>query len=147
VTSLSTFLSAASLGIWLYLTFGRGMFWHLRPFDDDSIQHAAPPRWPCVVAIVPARNEAATIGETTSALLQQDYPGEFSIIVADDHSEDETQRIARQFARQYDAESRLQIHLASPLPPGWTGKLWALDEGVRQVRSQAPNFIGSPTLT
>jgi len=145
VTSASTLLSATSLGIWLYLTLGRGMFWRLRPFDDDSIQHAAiehaaPPRWPRVVAIIPARNEAATIGETTSALLRQDYPGEFSFIVVDDHSEDETPRIAQQFASQHDAQSRVQIHLASPLPPGWTGKLWALDQGVRHVGPQAPEF-------
>jgi glycosyltransferase involved in cell wall biosynthesis len=80
------------------------MFWRLRPFDDDAIEHAAPSRWPRVVAIIPARNEAATIGETTSALLRQDYPGEFSFIVVDDHSEDETARIARQFARQKNAE-------------------------------------------
>ena len=140
VTSASTFLSATSLGIWLYLTLGRGMFWHLRPFDDDAIEHPAPPRWPRVVAIIPARNEAATIGETTSALIRQDYPGEFSFIVVDDHSEDETPRIAQHFAKQHNAESRVQIHLASPLPPGWTGKLWALDEGVRHVGPQVPEF-------
>jgi hopene-associated glycosyltransferase HpnB len=116
------------------------MFWRLRPFDDDVIEHAAPPRWPRVVAIIPARNEAATIGETTNALLRQDYPGEFSFIVVDDHSEDETPRIAQQFAKQHDAQSRVQILLASPLPPGWTGKLWALDEAVRHVGPQAPEF-------
>jgi hopene-associated glycosyltransferase HpnB len=140
VISLSTFLSATSLGIWLYLTLGRGMFWHLRPFDEDVIEHAAPPRWPRVVAIIPARNEAATIGETTSALLRQDYPGEFSFIVVDDHSEDQTARIALQSASQGDADSRALIHLASPLPPGWTGKLWALDEGMRHVGPPAPEF-------
>lgn len=140
VTSACTFLSATSLGIWLYLTLGRGMFWHLRPFDDDAIEHPAPPRWPRVVAITPARNEAATIGETTSALIRQDYPGEFSFIVVDDHSEDQTARIAQQFTKQHNAESRVQIHLASPLPPGWTGKLWALDEGVRHVEPQVPEF-------
>jgi hopene-associated glycosyltransferase HpnB len=116
------------------------MFWHLRPFDDDAIEHAAPPRWPRVVAIIPARNEAATIAETTSALLRQDYPGEFSFIVVDDHSEDETVRIAQQSASPRDADSRVLIHLASLLPPGWTGKLWALDEGVRHVGPQMADF-------
>ena len=138
--SISTFLSATSLVIWLYLTFGRGVFWHLRPFDDDAIEHAAPPRWPRVVAIIPARNEAATIAATTSALLRQDYPGEFSFIVVDDHSEDETVRIAQQSASPRDADSRVLIHLASLLPPGWTGKLWALDEGVRHVGPQMADF-------
>jgi hopene-associated glycosyltransferase HpnB len=140
VISISTFLSATSLVIWLYLTFGRGVFWHLRPFDDDAIEHAAPPRWPRVVAIIPARNEAATIAATTSALLRQDYPGEFSFIVVDDHSEDETVRIAQQSASPRDADSRVLIHLASLLPPGWTGKLWALDEGVRHVGPQMADF-------
>jgi hopene-associated glycosyltransferase HpnB len=140
VISISTFLSATSLVIWLYLTFGRGVFWHLRPFDDDAIEHAAPPRWPRVVAIIPARNEAATIAATTSALLRQDYPGEFSFIVVDDHSEDETVRIAQHSASPRDADSRVLIHLASLLPPGWTGKLWALDEGVRHVGPQMADF-------
>src|SRR5580704_7505723 len=131
-------LSAISLAIWLYLTFARGMFFHLSPFDDDQAKHLPPPNWPRVVAIVPARNEAETIGQTIAALLQQDYPGQFSVIVVDDHSEDDTVEIAQQSATQ-SGESRVQIERSSPLPPGWTGKLWALNEGVNRTGSPEPS--------
>jgi cellulose synthase/poly-beta-1,6-N-acetylglucosamine synthase-like glycosyltransferase len=128
-------LSSICVAIWLYLTLARGLFWRLRPFDDDQAHHPPPPNWPRVVAIVPARNEADTIGQTVAALLKRDYPGEFSLMVVDDHSEDDTALVAQQAAAQNGAASRFRIHTASPVPPGWTGKLWALDEGVRQTAS------------
>jgi hopene-associated glycosyltransferase HpnB len=56
-------------------------------------------------------------------------------MVVDDHSEDDTAQVAQQAAAQNGAESRFSIHTASPVPPGWTGKLWALDEGVRRTAS------------
>jgi hopene-associated glycosyltransferase HpnB len=125
-----TFLAAIPLAIWLYLTFSRGCFWRLRDFDDDLARHDSLPIWPPVVAVVPARNEAATIRQSLTSLLQQNYPGEFSIILVDDHSEDNTAQIAQQTVKELRAESRVTICHAAPLPPGWTGKLWALNEGV-----------------
>jgi hopene-associated glycosyltransferase HpnB len=129
-----------SLAIWLYLVFARGAFWRLRPFDDDLVKHEPLHEWPSVVAIVPARNEADTIAQTLAALLQQDYPGELSIIVVDDHSEDATSQMAQRTARQKNAESRVEIHPASALPAGWTGKLWALNEGVTKAAAHAATF-------
>jgi hypothetical protein len=125
-------ISCISLAIWLSLALARGNFWHLRDFNDDAANHEAPSRWPSVIAVVPARNEAATIAQSIISLLQQKYAGEFSIILVDDHSEDATAQVALQAARQLNADSRLEIHAAAPLPPGWTGKLWALDEGLRR---------------
>lgn len=133
-------MAALSLAIWLYLLAARGTFWRLDAFDDDQANHTPPKTWPRVVAIVPARNEAETINQTITALLQQDYPGEFSVIVVDDHSEDQTKPIAQQVAKEHRAESRVTIQSASPLPPGWTGKLWALNEGVLPASSSAPGF-------
>ena len=135
--SLQLSIGVLSLAIWLYLVFARGAFWRLRPFDDDLAQHAAPNKWPSVVAIVPARNEAETIGQTLAALLQQDYAGELSVIVVDDHSEDATSQIAQRIAQQKNAESRVEIHPASTLPAGWTGKLWALNEAVTRAAAGA----------
>jgi hopene-associated glycosyltransferase HpnB len=129
-------LAATSLAIWLYLALGRGKFWRLGRFDQDGVELPSPAIWPSVVAVVPARNEAGTISQTIAALLQQDYPGEFFLVVVDDHSEDDTAQVARQSATQNGAESRFSIHTASPLPPGWTGKLWALDQGVHRTASQ-----------
>ena len=127
--SLSLLLAAFCLLIWLYLTLARGAFWRLRPFDDDITEHTPPQTWPPVLAVIPARNEAETIAQTVTALLQQDYPGEFSIVLVDDHSEDATSQRAQQAAQHSNAASRLTIHDASPLPPDWTGKMWALHEG------------------
>jgi hopene-associated glycosyltransferase HpnB len=125
-------VSLISLAIWLYLALFRGVFWRVSEFDDDLTKQQPPSAWPRVTAIVPARNEAATICQAVTSLLRQTYPGEFSIVVIDDHSEDPTAQIAQQVAREQAAENRIEIHSAAPLPPGWTGKLWALNEGVSQ---------------
>jgi hopene-associated glycosyltransferase HpnB len=135
VPSLALLLAALCLLIWLYLALARGGFWRLRPFDDDAIYHAPPQMWPRVVACIPARNEAETIAQTLPALFQQDYPGEFSIVLIDDHSEDATSQRAQQAAQECNAASRLTIHAASALPPGWTGKMWALHEGTPKFAS------------
>lgn len=89
---------------------------------------------------MPARNEAETIGRAVAALVRQDYPGDFSIVVVDDHSEDGTAELARRAGAEYGASERISIHTAAPLPAGWTGKLWALNEGVTQTAKDAPEF-------
>jgi hopene-associated glycosyltransferase HpnB len=129
-----------SLIIWLYLAAARGMFWRVREFDDDLAQHEAPSVWPGVIAVVPARNEAAGIQQSVASLLQQDYPGEFSVIVVDDHSEDGTAQLAQQAACDSGAESRIKIRSAAPLPAGWTGKLWALHDGVSHADAAGPAY-------
>jgi hopene-associated glycosyltransferase HpnB len=148
-------VSLISLGIWLYLALARGMFWLLREFDDDLAKYEPPSAWPSVTAVVPARNEAATIHQAVTSLLQQNYPGEFSILLADDQSEDGTALIAQQAARALAAEARIEIHSAAPLPSGWTGKLWALNEGIRHAATSTncrgagrprPSLATSPNL-
>jgi hopene-associated glycosyltransferase HpnB len=135
-----TCVTAISFCIWLYLVLARGTFWRLRPFDDDLAPRLRPPSWPRVVAIIPARNEAETISAAVASLLQQGYPGEFSVVLVDDHSSDATSDLARRVAQEKNAELRLVIRSASELPPGWTGKLWALHEGVAISAPQAPAF-------
>ena len=63
------------LAIWLYLLLFRNGFWLLRERDTTPV--AEPARWPSVVAVVPARNEADVIQRSIGSLLAQDYPGEF----------------------------------------------------------------------
>jgi hopene-associated glycosyltransferase HpnB len=132
--SLAAPLSTLSLAIWLYLLAGRGGFWRLR---------AAPPappgsEAPEVVAVVPARDEAATVGAAVTSLLRQDYGGRFSVILVDDHSRDGTAAAAMRAAAECGAAERLAVVRARPLPPGWTGKLWALAEGLRHAAATAP---------
>ncbi len=140
VPSVSLAVAFISLAIWLYLAFARGAFWRLREFDDDFAKHEPLSAWPNVIAVVPARNEAATIAQTLAGLLKQEYPGEFSVVLVDDHSEDATVRIVRQAAGELDAESRINVRVAPALPPGWTGKLWALNEGVSHAGSAPPAY-------
>ena len=147
-------LTLLSLAIWLYLATLHGAFWRLRDFDNDPVaqasagaspQYELPADLPSVIAIVPARTEAATIGQTLTSLFQQTYRGEFSIILVDDHSEDRTAQIAGQITQELKAESRIEIHSAPPLPQGWTGKLWALNEGVLHSFSSTATLGCAPT--
>jgi len=133
-----TLLATIPLAIWIYLFLARGNFWQAR---EENIQLQPLAIWPRVVAVVPARNEAGTITETISSLAGQDYPGEFSIVVVDDHSEDGTGALARKAAAESGAAERITIHSAAALPPGWTGKLWALHEGVQVASEGKPDFL------
>lgn len=126
---LANIVGILALGIWLHLFFGRGWFWRLLRADADRMACEPLQDWPSVVAIVPARNEAETIGKVVAGLVQQNYSGAFSIVVVDDHSEDATGDIASHIAKEASAEGRVRIVRASDLPRGWTGKLWALNEG------------------
>ncbi len=133
-----TLVAAIPLAIWIYLFLARGNFWQLRE-DDIYLQPLA--NRPRVVAIVPARNEAETIARTVRSLAAQDYPGEFSIIIVDDHSEDGTAALAQKAANESGASQRVKIHSAAQLAPGWTGKLWALNEGVQVASGDKPDFL------
>jgi hopene-associated glycosyltransferase HpnB len=132
------FLAAIPLAIWLYLLLARGNFWRL---SEDKIEARRLENWPRVVAVVPARNEAATISQAISSLAKQDYPGEFSIVVVDDHSEDGTAALAQQAANEFGSSRRVTIHAAAPLAPGWTGKLWALSEGISAASEKGVEFF------
>ena len=135
---LSPTVSAFPLAIWIYLLAARGSFWRL---SEDKIEPRRLENWPRVAAVVPARNEAATISQAISSLAKQDYPGEFSIVVVDDHSEDGTATLAQKAANESGASRRVRIHTAAPLASGWTGKLWALNEGLQLAASQLPEFL------
>ena len=132
------YLAAIPFAIWFYLLLARGSFWKVQ--DDDTVPQPLE-RWPRVIAIVPARNESETITRVVDALAKQDYPGEFSIIIVDDHSEDATAALALQAAEESGAADRVLVHSAATLPPRWTGKLWALNEGISLATEKAPAFF------
>jgi hopene-associated glycosyltransferase HpnB len=134
-------LSVISQFVWVVLTFFRGAFWQLHAFNDDLIPAEDLQEWPAVAAIVPARNEAATIGKTVESLLGQEYPGPLGLIVVDDHSDDGTAELARRAAEQMLASRRVTIVLAKGLPEAWTGKLWALQQGVEAASSDSVQYF------
>jgi hopene-associated glycosyltransferase HpnB len=131
-------LAVFALAIWLYLFLFRGRFWLVRQARFES---PSPERWPSVVAIVPARDEAATIARAVDSLVKQNYPGDFSIIIVDDHSDDGTAEIARRASENPGASHHVKIHSAPPLATGWTGKLSALNEGVHVAARKSPAFF------
>jgi hopene-associated glycosyltransferase HpnB len=128
----SDVIAIAALGIWVYLLTARGGFWLCRERDEPV--PPPPARWPGVVAIIPARNEATCIADSIGSLARQDYPGALSIIVVDDDSDDDTAAIARQAAARLAAHRPFTLIESRHLPSGWTGKLWALKQGVDGAR-------------
>src|SRR5262249_42089080 len=120
-------LAAAALAAWLYLLLGRGGFWRCTERDTGARQSL--PKPPAVAVIVPARDEVEHIGSSIVSLLRQDYAGPWTVILVDDHSSDGTARIARDQDAN-ERSGRLRIVSSAALPAGWTGKLWALDQGV-----------------
>jgi hopene-associated glycosyltransferase HpnB len=127
-------IAAISLIIWIYLLLARGGFWLARERDDldgpDSQAGDASAEWPDVTAVIPARNEAESIAQTVECLLRQDYPGRLRVVVIDDQSDDGTAACARAAAEKIDAGARLDILTGTPVPAGWTGKLWAVNRGI-----------------
>ncbi len=134
-------LAAVSFFIWIVLTFLWGAFWQVRAFDDDAIAPDTLPAWPRVVAIVPARNEAETIARTVESLVKQEYAGEFRVIVVDDHSEDGTSTLAKKAAEGAHAADRVALLQAAALQSGWTGKIWAMQQGVDRATASGPEFL------
>jgi hopene-associated glycosyltransferase HpnB len=132
----------SSFLIWLVLVFARGGFWRVQPAAplSDTTLHAVGKAeiarhgaWPALVAVVPARNEADVIGRAVGSLLKQEYAGSFRVIVVDDHSADGTADAAQSAARELGLEDRLTVLTAAPLPPGWSGKVWAQSQGIEAI--------------
>jgi hopene-associated glycosyltransferase HpnB len=105
--------------VWVYLFFGHGRFWQSGPELPPVPPIEAPP----VDVVVPARDEAATIEPVVASLLAQDYAGAFRIFLVDDNSTDDT-------AGRAGAAARLTVLAGRPKPDGWSGKMWAVSQGV-----------------
>jgi len=134
--SLSTLAGLAGLGAWGWLLALRGDFWRV----EAPPPAPEPAGWPEVVAVIPARDEAACIGGTVATLLSQDYPGTLSVVVVDDHSSDGTADRARAAAAAIGASDRLTVVAAPDLPPGWAGKMWAQNHGIATARALRPGL-------
>ena len=129
-----TILAALAAAIWLGLLVFRDGFWLTRERDTRDLP-PAPAHWPSVVAVVPARDEVDVIGRSIGSLAAQDYPGAFRIVLVDDGSSDGTAEVARGAA----TPDRLRIVGGAPLPAGWTGKLWAVSQGVAEAGT--PDYL------
>lgn len=129
-------VAALSFAIWVFLVLARYNFWlgkqRLGRPQQDLVGT------PSVLAIIPARNEVETISRVVSSIIKQNYPGMLSVVLVDDQSDDGTIVEAKK-ASLFD----LRIVHTSPLPPGWSGKTWALETAWQDVklRGEMPDYI------
>jgi hopene-associated glycosyltransferase HpnB len=126
-----------ALAAWAWLLVARGGFWRADQRLTDAGSELA--TWPTVVAVIPARDEAASVGRAVESLLRQDYPGRFTVVLVDDNSRDGTADAARKAATNANATERLRVVAGAPLATGWTGKLWAVHQGLAEAARFAPN--------
>ncbi len=133
-------IAILSLIIWLFLLLFWGRFWLADQKLEPQTTELA--YYPSVCAIVPARNEAEVLPISLRSLLTQDYPGKLSVVLVDDQSTDETATVAYQIAQQLSQTNRLKVISGKQLPDGWTGKLWAMKQGIDYAKQQtSPDYF------
>jgi hopene-associated glycosyltransferase HpnB len=133
---------------WCALLVGRGGFWRMRPRlgdeggDEDGDEGGRAARAPRVVAVVPARDEAAMLARSLPSLLGQEGGLLEGVVVVDDASSDGTAEVARRLGAEWRATRpngpAVTVLRARPTPPGWAGKVWAQAEGVATALRTAP---------
>ncbi|MET0639150.1 MAG: glycosyltransferase [Hyphomicrobium sp.] len=130
-------VAGIALAAWLYLLLFNGGFWLSSEREEsEEAKYRAPKEWPSVVAVIPARNEADMLPASLTSLVQQDYPGPFSIVVVDDQSTDGTADIARAIAQAANRDITTVAGVA--LPRGWTGKVFAMHQGIAAASAIDP---------
>ena len=127
------------LAIWVYLLTAHGNFWRVASLRSNVQPVAAMEG--TIAAVIPARDEAAVIGSTVESLLRQTCTQVIHLFVVDDHSSDGTSEAAREAARNCGRSEALDVITGSSLPPGWTGKLWALEQGIQRAPQLHPKFL------
>lgn len=132
-------LMLLSLTIWLGLLCFWGQFW--RTDQQLEIGETQLKSLPVVCAVVPARNEAELLPTTLRSLLLQDYPGSLNVFLVDDRSTDGTANFAEGVAHAIGKPEQLHIISGESLPPGWSGKLWAVEQGINSASKFAPDYF------
>ncbi|WP_035799674.1 glycosyltransferase [Crocosphaera chwakensis] len=134
-------ITSLSLITWIYLLLFRGWFW----LSNQRINSNLKPlnQYPSVCAVIPARNEADVLPISLKSLLNQDYLGNFSIILVDDQSDDNTGKVAQNIAEKYQKADQLQVISGQGLASGWSGKLWAMKQGIEQAKKldNKPDYL------
>lgn len=125
--------------IWIYLLAARGGFWRVRTMLPVITAERA--QTATVAVVVPARNEADVIARSVTSLLTQSYAGSIRVFLVDDASTDDTARIAREAAERAGRSADLIVIEGRHLPAGWSGKLWAVQQGIDLACEQAPGFL------
>ena len=134
-------LTLLSLVIWIFLLLFWGQFWQVNhQLEANKDQDTNNNTLPTVCVVIPARNEADVIPFSLRSLLLQDYTGNFTIFLVDDQSSDGTANFAQGVAYAVDKTDKLQIVSSASLPTGWTGKLWAMEQGIQTASELKPDY-------
>src|SRR5262249_10886709 len=134
-----TVAGALTLLIWFYLLLGHGHFWQIkRLMLPPPAVTIAPLR---IVVIIPARDEAEVVEQSVASLLNQEGGHSIHVFLVDDASSDGTADAAREAARAGGKPAELTVIRGAPLAPGWSGKLWAVQQGVEQAGATNPDFF------
>ena len=134
---LATSVATLTALTWSYLVLARGAFWRVKSAKPDAGDGAGFSG--SVVAIVPARNEAELIGPVVTSLLNQSVA--MPVVLVDDESTDGTADVARRASEKAGKADALIEIQSKPLPAGWTGKLWALHQGIERARTLNPAWL------
>ena len=128
---LATSLATLTAVTWSYLALAWGSFWRLKNLKVDASDKAGFSG--CNAAIVPARNEAGLIAPVVTSLLNQRVA--MPILLVDDESTDGTADVAWRAAEKTGKADALIVIQSKALPAGWTGKLWAMHQGIERDAS------------
>jgi hopene-associated glycosyltransferase HpnB len=142
---LPTSVAALTAMIWAYLALARGSFWRTNQPHPNASGKAELSGG--VVAVVPARNEAELIGPVVTSLLNQNLA--MPVILVDDESTDGTADVARRAAEKAGKADSLVVIQSKPLPAGaatpeekrWTGKVWAMHQGIEYAARFSPAWL------
>ena len=134
---LATSVATLTAVTWSYLALARGSFWRLKTLKVDASDKAEFSG--CIAAIVPARNEAELIGPVVTSLLNQ--RAAMPVLLVDDESTDGTADVARRAAEKTGKADALIVIQSKSLPAGWTGKLWAMHQGIERARELNPAWL------
>src|SRR5262245_33974466 len=130
---------ALSLLIWLYLFAAHGHFWRIgRILAGKPAVLAAPAR---IAVVIPARDEVDVVGRAVTSLLNQGGGHSIQVFLVDDGSSDSTAQAASEGAEKAGKSDVLTVIQGLALVPGWSGKLWAVKQGVETARVLDPDFF------
>jgi hopene-associated glycosyltransferase HpnB len=133
---IATSVATLTAVTWSYLVLARGTFWRIKSAKPDASDNA---EFGAVVAVVPARNEAELIGPVVTSLLNQSVA--MPVVLVDDESTDGTADVARRASEKAGKADALIVIQSKPLPGGWTGKLWAMHQGIERARALQPTWL------
>ncbi|MFP4678931.1 MAG: glycosyltransferase [Chitinispirillaceae bacterium] len=93
---------------------------------------SAPPTYPGVSVIIPFRNEEHNLTSLLLSLKNQNYKGQWEIIMVDDHSTDAGAEIIRNFQKEF-SEAHLRLIKSKEVQNRLTSKQQALETGVSEA--------------